>query len=188
VLLEELATNLQQRDVENQRDDILQDAMNKYPPVDVLDSVSSPIMNNETQINNDSSFLLDGLPSVPTHAPDKSSPSAPVTRKTRQSPPKFMKMPEPESNPLSNIPPLPKINNNNDNNGLFQLPKPSNFPFPSTLVVDPKTLATWIVKKNGVEQTPNVLILDVRPRYVFDQGFIKHKWIAQIEPLVLKQE
>lgn len=161
--------------------------MDKYPSVETLESSTpySPNM-NQTQ-SNDSSFLLDGLPSVPTHSPNKSSASAP----SRQAPPTFMKMPEPEPhiNQLPNIPPLPKVQNNqNSNNNSIQLPTPSNYQFPKILSVDPTQLAGWIVKKNGVEQAPNVLILDVRPRDVFNQGFIKHKWIAQIEPLVLKQE
>lgn len=157
-----------------EHDPLIQDAMDKYPPVDVLNCLPSSPYNN-------SSSLLDDLPSVPKHMPQKAQ-SSPQTPPPPPPPPQgFMKMPE----PLSNRPPLGRKLQQKPQG--IQLPTPSDFPLPHTTVVDPSQLASWIVKRQNVSQ-PSVLILDVRPRQVFDQGFIKHRWIAQIEPLVLKQK
>ncbi|KAI8091320.1 uncharacterized protein B0P05DRAFT_568711 [Gilbertella persicaria] len=112
----------------------------------------------------DSDHVVDHLPSVPTHLPSKQKLVSPPTT------PSFMKMPEPE-------PTLQPIQLPTPNKGLH---------IPPMLIVDPRQLASWIVKTPDIQ--PSVLILDVRPRQVFDQGCIKHTWIAQIEPLVLNQD
>lgn len=173
VILENITLELQQQDVANHRDDVLEEAMNKYPSLDEFDS-----RENQTQCD----FLLNDLPSVPTHAPLKTKrPSVPKPDVQ----PVYMKMPEPHPSPSAA--PLPDVNSIPDNNKTLILPSLTNFVFPSILIVDPPQLATWI-KKMGRENPPSILILDVRPRYISEQGCIKHRWIAQIEPLVLKQE
>lgn len=150
-------------DAANVEDDPLEETMAKYPSL-------QDIAENQTQ----SDFLLDDLPSVPTHAPLK-------TQKNRSSPlpappPMHIKMPEPMPMPI----PVPI-----EKDGI-QLPSPTGFSFPPSLVVEASQLAAWISKRN--ETGPSILILDVRPRDVAERGCIKHRWIAQIEPLVLKQE
>ncbi|KAG1109109.1 hypothetical protein G6F42_015758 [Rhizopus arrhizus] len=188
MLLEELSTKLQYNDQDQPADDyFVQDVMNKYPPVnDMPMPMPSP-----THI--DSGSFLDNLPSVPKHMPSNngtakstqrdnsvssnnssvSSPSSAVSN--------FMKMPEPQPHQQPTAS-QPSVQNE------LQLPTPSpDFSIPPTPIVDARQLASWIVKKSDGKQ-PSVLILDVRPRQTFDQGFIKHKWIAQIEPLVLKQD
>lgn len=173
VTLENITLELQQQDVANHRDDVLEEAMSKYPSLDDLDS-----RENQTQGN----YLLDDLPSVPTHAPLKTKrPSAPQPDVQ----PVYMKMPEPHPSPSLVPPSAPNPITSNGN--ALVLPSPTNFVFPSILVIDPPQLATWI-KIRGQENPPSILILDVRPRYVSELGCIKHRWIAQIEPLVLKQE
>jgi ubiquitin carboxyl-terminal hydrolase 8 len=188
-LLEKIRIQLVENDAlaSGQHDDAsVQEVMSKYPPVDVLDSLpSSPY--------SDGGSLLDDLPSVPKHMPQKAR-SSPQTPQTPQTPPAattttttaappqgYMKMPE----PLANIPPLPQ-QPQQQSLGI-QLPTPSNFPLPPMNIIDPSQLASWIAKRQNTPQ-PSVLILDVRPRQAFDQGFIKHRWVAQIEPLVLKRE
>lgn len=71
-------------------------------------------------------------------------------------------------------------------NDTIQLPSPTGFIFPPSPVVGAFQLAKWISTRN--ETPPSILILDVRPRDVSEGGCIKHKWIAQIEPLVLKEK
>lgn len=187
MLLEELSTKLQYTDADQPADDyFVQDAMNKYPPVN---DMQMP-MPNPTHI--DSSSFLDNLPSVPKHMPSNNGTAKPTQRDNSVSSSSssssplsaashFMKMPEPQPQQQPTAKPPAAAN------GL-QLPTPSaDLSIPPTPIVDARQLASWIVKRNDGKQ-PSVLILDVRPRQIFDQGFIKHKWIAQIEPLVLKQE
>lgn len=172
VLLEDIVIKLQQQDVANHRDDVLEEAMNKYPPLDELDSLE-----NQTQ----SDYLLDDLPSVPTHSPLKMErPSIPMP----DIQPVYIKMPEPHPSPSA--PPPPTFDSTIYNNKEIILPSPTNFIFPPILTVDPLQLASWIKTKR--EDPPSILILDVRPRYIYEQGCIRHRWIAQIEPLVLNQE
>ncbi|KAL9557999.1 hypothetical protein MBANPS3_001099 [Mucor bainieri] len=191
MLLEELSAKLQYSDPDPSADDyFVQDVMNKYPP---LNDVPMP-MPSPTHI--DSNSFLDNLPSVPKHMPsntgtakstqrdnsvssNQSSSSSPLSAASN-----FMKMPEPQPQPQQQptVPPKPSAAN------ILQLPTPSpDLSISPTPIVDARQLASWIVKRSDGKQ-PSVLILDVRPRQVFDQGFIKHKWIAQIEPLVLKQD
>lgn len=141
--------------------------MAKYP---TLSDIDKP--DNQTQ----SGFLLDDLPSVPTHAPLKNPKKRSVPLSPPPPPPMHIKMPEPHPMPA----PIPV-----ETEGL-QLPSPTGFPFPASPVVEASQLATWISKRNATG--PSILILDVRPRDVSERGCIKHRWIAQIEPLVLKQE
>lgn len=176
--LEKITAKLQQEDIDNGKDELLMKAMNNYPPVEALDQAPSSPESNQTQSS------LDNLPSVPTHAPGKSKPS-PIKNTAQPPPPNtFMKMPEPEH--ISAAPPLPPTTNAVDN--FIQLPPPTDFVFPSTLVVEPQELASWISTRGTGGKHPSVLLLDIRPSNVYEQGFIKHKWVAQIEPLVLKRD
>ncbi|KAF1801412.1 hypothetical protein V8B55DRAFT_1565843 [Mucor lusitanicus] len=188
MLLEELSAKLQYSDPDQSADDyFVQDVMNKYPPVnDVPMPMPSP-----THI--DSSSFLDNLPSVPKHMPSSNGTTKSSQRDNSVSSnssslsaaSNFMKMPEPEPQPQQQ--PTAAAAAAAAAN-VLQLPTPSSdLSIPPTPIVDALQLASWIVKKSDGKQ-PSVLILDVRPRQVFDQGFIKHKWIAQIEPLVLKQD
>ncbi|KAI8644102.1 hypothetical protein BD408DRAFT_450842 [Parasitella parasitica] len=189
--LEEISIKLQHSNHERPEDGFVQKAMTRYPPIDDMP------MPSPTHI--DTSSVLDSLPSVPKHIPRNNGAQAKSTRRNDSSSSSsssssisspsanFMKMPEPEHQPQPQLqhpqssPPPVKANR-------LQLPTPSSeFSIPPTAIVDPRQLASWIVKKNDVKQ-PSVLILDVRPRHTFDQGSIKHRWIAQIEPLVLKQD
>lgn len=146
--------------------------MDKFPPVEDLGASSSM----------DSLSFLDSIPSVPKHMPLKnSSPRQMPTPRTSTSPPPvsppnttmYMKMPEPH--------PTPATTNE------LQIPPPTNFVFPNSVMVDSLQLASWIVKKKDRQQ-PNILLVDVRPREIYDQGCIKHSWTTQIEPLILKQK
>ncbi|OBZ83392.1 Ubiquitin carboxyl-terminal hydrolase 4, partial [Choanephora cucurbitarum] len=164
-VLEKLTLKLQKADQDP--DDSV---MKRYPSVSELSDVD---------------HFLSHLPSVPTHAPAKQNnrqhlSSPPTTPPSPLPVEGSMKMPEPEpvSIPPTTAPPHPH---------QIRLPSPTqNLGLPFTLTVDPPELASWIVKKSDRQQ-PSVLLLDVRPRQIFDQGFIKHTWIAQIEPLVLNQ-
>ncbi|GAA5798456.1 hypothetical protein HPULCUR_003859 [Helicostylum pulchrum] len=151
-----------------------------------LEEAKQDTPENQTQ----SDFLLDCLPSVPTHAPLKTSkdrrsspvPSAPPPPMNIQMPDP-MPMPEPMHS-LTDTPmhmPMPAPTPND----TIQLPSPTGFIFPPSPVVGAFQLAKWISTRN--ETPPSILILDVRPRDVSEGGCIKHKWIAQIEPLVLKE-
>lgn len=176
--LEKITAILQQEDVDNGKDELLIQAMNNYPPVDTLDQLPSSPESNQTQSR------LDDLPSVPTHAPGKSKSSSLNTTVQSTPPNIYMKMPEPEH--VSAAPPLPPITNAVDN--FIQLPPPTDFVFPSSLIVEPQELASWITTRGTGGKHPSVLLLDIRPSNVYEQGFIKHKWVVQIEPLVLKRE
>ncbi|KAI8090382.1 hypothetical protein BDF21DRAFT_436817 [Thamnidium elegans] len=162
-ILERLEKLMVEIEAANVEDDPLEEAMAKYPTL-------PDIPENQTQ----SEFLLDRLPSVPTHAPLKtqkdrrSSPLPP----TPPAPPTYIKMPEPMPAPIEK--------------DTLQLPSPTGFSFPPSLVVEASQLAAWISTRN--ETRPSILILDVRPRDVSERGCIKHRWISQIEPLVLKQD
>jgi ubiquitin carboxyl-terminal hydrolase 8 len=143
--------------------------MEKYPPVE----------------NTDDSPLND-LPSVPTHLPGTPSamsahvpnipPAMPISNQNTP-PPQIMKMPEPQPQPQPQPQPL---------NNVIELPTPTHFRLSIPMsTVEPRQLASWIVK-NGTGPQPSVLLLDVRPRDIHSQGFIRHRWVAQIEPLVIK--
>ncbi|KAI9260589.1 hypothetical protein BDA99DRAFT_551933 [Phascolomyces articulosus] len=67
----------------------------------------------------------------------------------------------------------------------LNIPQRSSFAFPSALIVDPATLAKWLLLR---ENRPSILLLDVRPLSMYNEGCIRHTWICQIEPLSLRQE
>ncbi|KAG1472886.1 hypothetical protein G6F56_001274 [Rhizopus delemar] len=170
--LEHLNQKLQEKEnAQKQADeDIVKEAMNRYPPVD--------------------STGLDDLPSVPTHLPG-TTPLLP----RQNTPPQEMKMPEPH--PVSHqVPqPMPQTipqqmlqQHNKEQRNNIELPTPTHFRLASpTIAVEPKQLASWIVK-HGTGPQPSVLLLDVRPRSIHSEGLIRHRWVAQIEPLVVKPD
>ncbi|KAI8975785.1 hypothetical protein BDF20DRAFT_914642 [Mycotypha africana] len=196
-LLEEITAQLQADDKDNGQD-LLEAAIIKYPAIDDFDSKT----------------LLDDLPSVPIHLPSdihnppsqpsflpSSSSSLPTTPSSSLSPP-----PPPHTYDISPNDHMVLADTCNsisssqqqqfkEKQGLnIQFPSPlKNFTLtPPTLIANPKQLASWISLRKGdahqlQQEKPSVLILDIRPRHIFDQGFIKHKWIVQIEPLILKQ-
>ncbi|KAI8330223.1 hypothetical protein BC941DRAFT_186274 [Chlamydoabsidia padenii] len=67
----------------------------------------------------------------------------------------------------------------------IHLPPRSNNIFPKSGQVEPLELAKWITRKDN---PASILILDVRPRDMFRRACIKHKWMVQIEPLVLRKD
>lgn len=71
------------------------------------------------------------------------------------------------------------------NTTSLQLPSLTTNIYPQTLEVESWELVKWITQK---ENPRSVLLLDVRPRDMFLQACIKHKWMVQIEPLVLRKE
>ncbi|KAI8976140.1 hypothetical protein BDB01DRAFT_853428 [Pilobolus umbonatus] len=160
------------KDMFQQREDMgvedMNDVMDKYPSIEDIDKPETPKTKNV--------YSLDDLPDVPTHKPAKvrSIPRPENTTVQPSPPPVTMKMPVPQSVPAPTNTTTTDI-----------LPRPSNFPLPPMLTVDPSQLASWIAKGN-TKIHPSVLLLDVRPREQFDTGFLKHTYICQIEPLVLK--
>ena len=65
----------------------------------------------------------------------------------------------------------------------MQMPSRTNNNINTGVTITPKALAQYLVQK---ENPPSVLLLDVRPREHFESGCIKHKWVVQIEPLILR--
>ncbi|OZJ05342.1 hypothetical protein BZG36_01577 [Bifiguratus adelaidae] len=65
----------------------------------------------------------------------------------------------------------------------MQMPSRTNNNINTGVTITPKALAQYLVQK---ENPPSVLLLDVRPREQFESGCIKHKWVVQIEPLILR--
>lgn len=55
----------------------------------------------------------------------------------------------------------------------------------NTQTIDPIELAKWITIKYN---PPSILLIDIRPRDVFIRGCIKHQWIIQIDPTVLRKK
>ncbi|KAI9245030.1 hypothetical protein BY458DRAFT_495065, partial [Sporodiniella umbellata] len=140
--------------------------------------------------------LLD-LPTVPTHALGNQY----IFPKQSTSP-QNLKMPEPQHVPLQQVPqnvpqttsqqnhqsvPEPK-QKQSEYNCIIELPAPTSFHLTAPILsIEPRQLASWIVK-HGKEPQPTVLLLDVRPRSIHCEGLIQHRWVAQIEPLVIKSD
>jgi hypothetical protein len=72
--------------------------------------------------------------------------------------------------------------NTTNNRNLIQLPTWTNNVFPKSAIIEPVQLAKWITIK---ESPPSILLIDIRTRYLFKGGCIKHQWIIQIDPSVL---
>jgi ubiquitin carboxyl-terminal hydrolase 8 len=65
------------------------------------------------------------------------------------------------------------------------LPSLTHNVFPQAMMISPNDLKSYLLKK---EDPPSVLLVDVRAREVYNRGCIKHKWVVQLEPLVLRRE
>ncbi|ORZ00519.1 hypothetical protein BCR43DRAFT_540683 [Syncephalastrum racemosum] len=126
----------------------------------------SPSNNIDNNINNSNS--TSSLP-LPPPQPRRSPPAVP------QPPPSSS--PSPPVLQIKQRPPSPE--------NPLKLPPLTNFQFPPSLTVSPKDLVKWITMR---ENPPSILLLDVRPRDMYQRGCIKHKWICQIEPLVLRKD
>ncbi|GAA5806256.1 hypothetical protein HPULCUR_011787 [Helicostylum pulchrum] len=65
------------------------------------------------------------------------------------------------------------------------LPNWTNNAFPNRLVTEPYELVKWLTASDN---PPSILLIDVRPREIFKSGCITHKWIMQIDPIVLQRD
>lgn len=162
-----------------------------------LDQIPRPVSSNSSSRNNSISSV-DDLPPVPTHTP--------IILKSAMSRPQRPIPPAPASKPNWTPPPAPpsvstkppgwKISMGNpiapslENNIItakptIPLPSLTQNVFPQAMTITPKELTKLLLKKDN---PPSVLLLDVRPREVFKRGCVKHKWLVQLEPLVLRRE
>ncbi|KAI8890947.1 cysteine proteinase [Backusella circina FSU 941] len=197
--LEELTAKL----TTPEENDPLEEAMSKYPPLDNIDP-DAVVPDTSVYSLADLPSVPTHLPSVPTHLPSHTPPqsTSPPFNRHRSPPPASQPISPPPLPPFSqrtsptsqhsspqSPPPLPSMKMPEPKpykpTNQIQLPSPSDLTIPNLgASVEPKVLASWIVKGN--EPKPSVLLLDVRPREVFKRGCIKHTWIAQIEPMFLK--
>ncbi|KAF7726254.1 ubiquitin-specific protease doa4 [Apophysomyces ossiformis] len=169
-ILEDVGRKLEMRFRKPVEDDDLRRVMEKYPALPPVSNASSPSESPSSVSGKTLSDLsLDDLPSVPTH----------------QLPFKKMNMPEPHPVVTTPTPELPAPRSAELSPAHQDFPSLTNNVFPSTMVVQPLELAKWITTKKN---PPSVLLLDVRPREMFNHGCIKHKWVVQIEPLVLRRD
>lgn len=142
----------------------LKDVINDIPTRGTLETASVATLSS-----------LENLPSVPSHLPIKKTLSV-----------LNHQLPSTSTTPISPIQKtLPE--HQLTSASALRIPPFTNFNFPNDVVVHPLQLADWIVKKRDRQQ-PNILLIDVRPRELYDQGCIKHSWTTQIEPLILKQK
>ncbi|KAI8095706.1 hypothetical protein BDF21DRAFT_353504 [Thamnidium elegans] len=77
------------------------------------------------------------------------------------------------------------LTNNVTDNKKIPLPNWTNNVFPNRLVTEPNELAKWITASDN---PPSILLIDIRPREIFKNGCIMHKWIMQIDPIVLQKD
>ncbi|KAI8369314.1 uncharacterized protein BYT42DRAFT_104176 [Radiomyces spectabilis] len=175
--------------------DDLNHVLQKYPSVEALHSSGSSI--NDRVASDTSPLSLDSLPPVPQHVPSTRKMSMPTPQ---PSPPVTSPGPSPTAPSAPPIPAKPKmlapapapsqLSPHAQPNGYFsppplQIPPRSNNEFSPSMVMEPKELGDWLLKKNN---PASILLLDVRPREVYNRGCIKHRWIAQVEPLVLRKD
>ncbi|KAI8079963.1 uncharacterized protein BX664DRAFT_303113 [Halteromyces radiatus] len=178
---------------ENQDDDIdLQRTLDKYP------AISSSGLS-----------ALDNLPPVPVHTPsaknfNNASSTIPndvsdnlKTDSTSSLSSQFAKLQvTPNSTHQSSkgekaLSESPSVINDRENinntsySNPIQLPPRTNNVFPQMPQVEPRELAKWITRKDN---PASILLLDVRPRDMFRHACIKHRWMVQIEPLVLRKD
>ncbi|KAI9322226.1 hypothetical protein BX666DRAFT_1892794 [Dichotomocladium elegans] len=167
-------------------------ALKKYPELTDLDDDSMGSLDPEI------TYLQKLLPPAPTHDPHAGgrvptpeplpvstrkpvSPTIPAQALQKMD----MTTPQPPGSDQhfhlpQNSRPVP---GNPSSKGL-PIPGLTNFNFPQTMVVDPDVLAHWIANKPN---QPSVLLLDVRPRSMYEDACIRHRWVCQIEPLILRQ-
>jgi ubiquitin carboxyl-terminal hydrolase 8 len=146
---------------------------------------------------NNSLSYLDNLPPVPTHAP--------IIHKSPLQAPKHPPPPVPASKPTwtpprvqPSVPAIPDERSLTVGNTVvpplqpqaaasFPIPLPSltKNTFPQTPTINPDELAKLLSKR---DDPPSILLLDIRPRDMYKRGCICHKWVVQLEPMVLKRE
>lgn len=181
----------QQQQPGNKDDDLVEKALEKFPAVSELElTTTGGSSKHEVSLD-------DMLPSVPTHAPKagqqhikmpEPTPTAPTTTMNStpqpKPPPPPMHMPVPQPSHQTKLPTVPSSSSSSSSSPGLKLPGRTNNNFPQIMAVDPRELATWIrVQKNP----PSVLLLDVRPLSMYQQGCIRHPYICQIEPMVLRR-
>lgn len=71
------------------------------------------------------------------------------------------------------------------NYNKIQLPTWTNNVFPNRPVVEHSELVNWLT---ATDNPPSVLLIDIRPKELFKSGCIMHKWILQVDPIVLQKE
>ncbi|KAI9011013.1 hypothetical protein CLU79DRAFT_709908 [Phycomyces nitens] len=159
--------------------------MKRYPDIpslaNDLDTSTTHTSSSGSSLTSSPLSMLDSLPPVPTHKPS-SIPPSPIPPSLPVDIPPRVSMPVPQ--PYRHPPPRQPSPTPPSLEPAIQLPSRTNYAFPFSMTVDPKELAHWITKRDN---PPSVLLLDVRPRNVFQRACIKHKWIVQVEPLVLQK-
>lgn len=70
-------------------------------------------------------------------------------------------------------------------NTKILLPNWTNNAFPNRLVTEPRELVKWLTASDN---PPSILLIDIRPREIYKSGCIMHRWIMQIDPIVLQKE
>lgn len=197
--LEKIKMRLEQQQQQQQQpvdngDDLVGRALEKFPAVSELElTTTGGSSKHEVSLD-------DMLPSVPTHAPTKAgppqrhmkmpepTPTAPNTTMNStpqpKPPPPPMHMPVPQPSQQHKLPPTSSSSSPSSSSSGLALPGRTNHNFPQIMAVEPRDLAKWIkVQKNP----PSVLLLDVRPLSMFQEGCIRHPYICQIEPMVLRR-
>lgn len=158
----------------------LERMLERYPPIS-----SSPDLD-----------ALNDLPPVPGHVPSMArdgkmmkTDDSTIKELSESTSPQAS---QPNALPDSNAskasitqPPSSNISLSSHHSPVIHLPPRSDNVFPQTAQVAPRELAKWITRKDN---PASILLLDVRPRDMFRQACIKHKWMVQIEPLVLRKE
>jgi hypothetical protein len=156
------------------------------------------VTSSATNSRSNSVSYIDELPAVPTHAP--------IIRKAPLQPPQHPPPPVPATKPAWTAPhvqpppprvtpvdrPLtvggtvvPQLQSNHSASSSIPLPSLTKNTFPLSSIINPDELAKLLGKR---DDPPSILLLDIRPRDVYKRGCICHKWVVQLEPMVLKRE
>jgi len=169
------------------------------PQDDDSDKVSQRSVSSSTNSRSSSVSYIDELPAVPTHAP--------IIRKAPLQPPQHPPPPVPATKPawtsphVQPTPPprapsidrpltvggtvVPQLQSNHSASSSIPLPSLTKNTFPLSPIINPAELAKLLGKR---DDPPSILLLDIRPRDVYKRGCICHKWVVQLEPMVLKRE
>ncbi|CAO3672678.1 unnamed protein product [Umbelopsis ramanniana] len=169
------------------------------PQDDDSEKVSQRSVSSSTNSLSSSVSYIDELPAVPTHAP--------IIRKSPLQPPQHPPPPVPATKPAWTSPhvqpppsprapsvdrPLtvggtvvPQLQSNHSASSSIPLPSLTKNTFPLSPIIRPDELAKLLGKR---DDPPSILLLDIRPRDVYKRGCICHKWVVQLEPMVLKRD
>lgn len=172
------------------------DTMRRYPPVEDLSLDDLPAVPTAAPRSLSSTHPKMNMPEPHPVQPPPSHPNNNNSNPNNQSNPNPTSLPPPpprRSPPAIPQPPpasspSPPVQNKQrppSPENPLKLPPLTNFQFPPSLTVSPKDLVKWVTMRDN---PPSILLLDVRPRDMYQRGCIKHKWICQIEPLVLRKE